>query len=162
MNKSLSINIPFNHKMIFRVVRVQLVDGLNSTVDPDNDKHIIMWDFDDSKLKELIDMLQCVQVVYELSDIYIYHDGKDKSYRAICFDIVPFNKLMVILLTTEGVDKDFIKWTMSKGYATQRISCKRGRYCPELLTILHNQFVDTPPVPYYMNFVKYETVDADR
>jgi hypothetical protein len=131
--------------------RVQVVTGISSKVGPN--QHAVFWDFDDSTLDDVINVLHETQLNYMLDEINIFSD-KPGSYRAICYTVVTFKELIKILADTPGVDDVFLIKTAQKGQATLRLSPKLGRPKPEIVYTLPGKR-DIPPAPF--TIWRYET-----
>jgi hypothetical protein len=110
---------------MFSFYQTQKLIGVNSKLD--DDRHILMWDFDDMKLDDVILSLMETQYKYNLSTIFILNTGRPDSYIAYCFDAHPFQKAAEIICSTRGIDWDFYRLAIIRGYFTLRVSPKSGR-----------------------------------
>jgi hypothetical protein len=134
--------------------------GVTSYVKDDkNHMHYVLWDFDKTPLVHVINELMYVSKLYELKNIVIMSDKKD-SYRAFSPTKVDFRTLMKILLDTEFVDWEFIKWTMRRGYATIRMTKKEYRKKPKIIEILKYDGRYKPDLNDFV-YVDYEG-DCDK
>lgn len=117
------------------------------------DQHVIMWDLENCTLDQAKKTLLNVQKKYALGEIYITGDRED-SFRAWCFQIIPFKSFLKILLDTDYVDYQFFYWTVRRGKATLRTSTKKGRDPQTIVSVLKGVKY---PVPDKMVAVKYDT-----
>jgi hypothetical protein len=140
-----------NITLFFMLSKTQTLNGITSKVG--KDKHIIMWDLENCTLKQAIKALRVVQEFYKLSNIYIFSDH-EKSFRAICYNIVSFRKFMQILFDTDYVDFSFIHWTITRAKATLRTGDKQGRTAQKLVKILRSY---TLPFPEKIELCQYDT-----
>ena len=145
----------FNWRFTFSCAPITKVIGVNSTLP--NGNHILMWDFDDTCLNNVIDALLSAQRVYELPTIYIVETKKDKNFAAYCLKETLWRKAIEILTFTKGVDYNFIKYGIYREHFTLRVSPKCGRK-PKLI---YKLFSDTPEdvkVKDLKSWVQYETI----
>jgi hypothetical protein len=133
------------------ISKTQTLKGITSKIA--QDKHIIMWDLENCTLEQAEQTLNWIQHKYNLSDIRIYSDIK-KSFRAICFNVVSFRKLLQILFDTDYVDFNFIHWAVVRGKATIRTSNKLNRKPQILVSILHSYHIS---LPQSFELCKYDT-----
>lgn len=130
---------------------VQVVTGVSSKVGPN--RHNVFWDFDDTPLDSVEWLLTIAQRNFDLGEIYIFSD-KPRSYRAVCYSVVDFKKLLEILVTTPRVDDVFIIKTAQKGQATIRLSDKLGRGPPAIVSKIPGRH---EPLPNNLSVWRYET-----
>jgi hypothetical protein len=132
--------------------------GINSRIGKrEEDKHILLWDFDNEMFEIVKFELSCIQNKYALSNIYIIGGDKINSFKAVCFDQFPFWEMIGILYNTNSLDQSFYRWTVRKGQATMRISKKKGRINLNVVDCLYSKNRVQPEIPEVLNFVKYET-----
>lgn len=139
--------IPFsNHTRLKISAKLEeMVAGINSGL-PEDTEHILMWDYDDIKYKEMIHSLKYVQERFRLGDIYVMTDSKTCNFRAICYTRVPFLNMIEILAGTPFIDPDFVRISLRRRYSTIRISPKKGRTPPRQLGIISSIYPsETPP-----------------
>jgi len=94
-------------RITLTIAPVTKVIGVNSKL-PDG-KHILMWDFDDTTLLNVVFALGLVQRRYKLPDIYIF-ESSPKHYIAYCFKRMNWRKAVEIIAATPGVDWNFLKY----------------------------------------------------
>ncbi len=97
-----------DYRLTFTFAHVGKVIGVNSH--GRDDLHIIMWDFDDITLKEVTYHLKKIQWQYSLSDIYLLKTKEPDNYIAYCFTLRPWREVVAIVVRTEGVDWQFIRF----------------------------------------------------
>jgi len=157
-NLTLKLNLPFNTSLSIWFQKVDKVLGVNSRIGKrEDDKHILLWDFDNNNINEIVEELKWIQEEYNLSDIFICADNKYKSYKAFCFKQFSFWEMIGILYDTDFIDKNFYRWTVRKGQATMRISRKDDRINLYLIHCIYSRYEKQPEIPKVLNFVKYET-----
>jgi len=79
--------------------------------------------------------LKTVQRDFDLGEIFILSD-KPRSFGAVCFTIVSFNKFLRVLLNTLFVDWSFFAWTVTRGEATLRLTQKLGRKPRKIVSVI--------------------------
>jgi hypothetical protein len=122
-----------NITIFFMIAKTQTLEGITSKVD--KDQHIILWDLDNCNLSEAISSLTRTQDKYDLSDIAIFSD-RDNGYCAICYTVVPFMRMLRILVDTDYIDEGFIGYTAKRFKATLRTRRKDGRGKMEIKYII--------------------------
>jgi hypothetical protein len=158
-NLTLKLNLPFNFSVSIWFQKIDRILGINSRIGKrEDDKHILLWDFDNVYIWEVLDELKKVQLYYNLSNIYIIGGDKEHSFKAMCFDQYPFWEMIGILYKTSYIDKSFYRWTVRKGQATMRISKKKGRMDINVIDCIYSKNRIQPEIPEVLNFVKYETL----
>lgn len=134
--------------LYFLFTTVERAEGIASDL-LDNDKHIILWDFDDMSLADVRESLISVKNKYKLGDIFIMSD-KENSYRAMCFSAVDYREYLRILLDTVGVDWSFFKWLVKRDYATIRLTDKSGRKLPnDIISVISDNEIANIPVEVF-------------
>jgi len=103
---------------------VDLTYGVCSKVG--DDKHILMWDFDDISYEECEQILSDVQERLSLPNIYILKTS-ERHFVALSFYPYHFKAAWRIIATTPRVDSDFLRVAAANGYFTIRIGPKNGR-----------------------------------
>jgi hypothetical protein len=134
----------------------QTVNGVTSKVVTEPEEkhlHYPFWDLENCTLKQAEEALRKVQREFSLSHIYISSDAEG-SYRAWCFDHVPFKTYLLILLKTEYLDWNFFHWTADRGKATLRVGSKKGRLPQKCVCVLESY---PHPFPKRMQKVEYDT-----
>ena len=142
-------------RFTFSFAPVVDIIGVNSKL-PDG-RHILMWDFDDIPLQNVIDVLRGTQYEYMLPNIYILNTGAPNHYIAYSFAACSWNTAVEIIATTWGVDKNFFKYGVYRERFTLRVSPKCGRK-PILATILRSIIPENCSIAELKSWVKYETL----
>lgn len=96
-------------------------EGVCSQHDSGEDKHMLLWDFDDSDLKSITSALQAQQSLYNLPTIYILSSSPNK-YHAYCFACRTLREIIHILSATPQIDLQYLRLGMIRGYYTLRIT----------------------------------------
>jgi len=112
-------------RVTFTLARIAKVIGVNSQLD--EDRHILMWDFDDVSLEEVVAALNVVKNRYSLSNIYVLETKKDTNYIAYCFTALDWRRVVEIIAQTEHIDWNFFKYGVYRGRFTLRVTPKDGR-----------------------------------
>jgi len=109
----------------FRARKIQHIQGMCS--DTVNGKHILMWDFDYTALRDVLRSLLGVQNSYQLPDILILETKEDTNYIAYCFAEYDIKDALGIVLETPLVCWNFWRLSVMRGFFTLRFSPKDGR-----------------------------------
>lgn len=136
-------------------VHITDVEGVNSLL-PDG-KHILMWDFDNVKLKQVLLHLSTIQARYQLPKIYILYTGKPGHYMAYCFKRVDWQKAIEIIAATPHVCQTFLRFGVWRKKWTLRITPKDGRRI-KLISVLDGYAPEDATINELDSFVKYETI----
>ena len=115
--------------------------GICSQSDTGEDKHILLWDFDDSNCEEIASILLNLQQKYKLPSIYIIESSIDK-YHAYCFTARTFREVVHILSDTPNIDMVYLRLGMVRGYYTLRITPRKNddfRLITELHSMIENE-----------------------
>jgi hypothetical protein len=120
--------------------RSQTLNGFNSLVRkgatiPES-QHIVMWDLEGCTLNEACKELSEIQDKFHLGEIYVVHDGTPRSYRAWCFTVVSFMRLLDILIHTRFVDWNFLANHNTLLQQSVRDTRRLNRY-PQHLNMSH-------------------------
>jgi hypothetical protein len=145
----------FNWRFTFTFAPVTNVIGVNSNLP--NDKHILMWDFDDVLLEEVAEALINVQKRYRLPKIYILSTGGKDHYIAYCFARCTWRESIRIVTATECVDMSFIRFGVYRKHWTLRVSPKEGRK-PKLKAVLTSKYKEDCRISDLDSWTKYETI----
>ena len=148
-----------NYRFTFSFAHVEKVAGVNSNLSDGN--HILMWDFDEKTIWQVITELHNVQLVYNLPKIYILETKDSSNYFAYCFKRTPWRKAVEIITYTKHVDWGFIKFGVFRGHFTLRITPKCLRK-PNLVKILPSTTKETVDISELGNFVEYETLSDNE
>ena len=145
----------FNWRFTFSCAPITKIIGVNSILP--NGNHILMWDFDDITLNNVVAALLITQRTYNLPTIYIMETKKDKNYIAYCFKEVTWRKTIEIITYTKGVDYNFIKYGIYRNKFTLRVSPKCGRK-PKLVYKLFSDEPEDVKIKELKSWVQYETI----
>lgn len=99
--------------------------GACSNIYNSKDEHILMWDFDKAKLRNIIKSLQSVQNIYKLPNIYVVLSSP-KSYHAYSFTARKFREIISILSATPEIDMKYLSLGIIRGYYTLRITPRKN------------------------------------
>lgn len=146
------------YRITFTFAPVTDIIGVNSYLDGDD--HILMWDFDETTLVDVVESLLEVQRIYYLPKIYIMESKKDINFMAYCFKRTPWRKVVEITAITKGVDWNYLKYGMYRNHFTLRVTPKCGRKLKFVGTLVSDVPEDCS-IPELMSWVKYETL-ADK
>lgn len=144
-----------NWRFTFTVAPVTTVVGVNSRT-PDG-KHILMWDFDDTTMSEVVHNLHNVQLTYKLPDIYILETKKGKNFIAYCFKVCTWQKTKEIIAYTRGVDKNFFKYGVYRERFTLRVTPKGNRK-PTLKHVMYSKTKPDITISDLNSWVQYQTL----
>jgi hypothetical protein len=146
------IRIRIGHwRFTFTLYEVTDITGVNSLL-PDGN-HILMWDFDDIPLCQVVITLKCIQDDYELPNIRILYTGKPNHYIAYCFKRCTWWDTKRIIAATPYVCSDYYKWGIFRKRFTLRVTPKEGRK-PELIAILNSEVPEDVKVSELTSWVK--------
>lgn len=147
-------------RFTFSMATTVKVVGVNSNVG--KGKHILMWDFDDTTLRNVMTDLLVVQKTYKLPNIYILETKKEQNYIAYCFKVVTMKKAVEIIAFTKGVCWSFLKYAMMRSKFTLRVTAKHGRK-PKLAMVLPSKVKADITLRQLRNWTEYDTLadDAD-
>jgi len=144
-------------RFTFTMAPVVKVVGVNSILSDGN--HVLMWDFDDTKLEDVMDALIHVQAEYMLPPIYVLETKPGKNYIAYCFKKTEWRKAVEIVVSTPHVDWNFIKYSVYRGWFTLRVSEKDGRR-PKLVHVIPSDVPEDCDLFDLRKWVKYETLPS--
>lgn len=142
-------------RFTFTLAPVTDVIGVNSKIAPN--KHILMWDFDNTPLWAVIESLTKVQKTYKLPRIYILETKKDTNYIAYCFKKVSWRKCCEILAYTPNIDLSYYRFGVYRQQFTLRVTPKSGRK-PTLVHIIPSNIAEDAYITDLKSWVKYETL----
>lgn len=142
-------------RITFSIARVTRMIGVNSRLD--DDRHIIMWDFDDMELEVVESALCKVQEKYNLSNIYILETKHLTNYIAYCFTARRFDHVCLVILDTNFIDWNFFKYGVYRGRFTLRVTAKEGR-TPRLVKILAGATRPDVDIKDLHSWVHYQTL----
>ena len=121
----MKINLPLNYQLRLYFSRLEKREGVASKVYGIDDKHILLWDFDDIKLSIIKKSLRFMQIWYKLPTIYIISSSPNR-YHAYCFASRTFREVINILSATPEIDIKYLRLGMVRGYYTLRISSRKN------------------------------------
>jgi len=142
-------------RITFTLARIAKVIGVNSQLD--DDRHILMWDFDDVPLEKVVAALNVVKNRYLLSSIYILETKKETNYIAYCFTALDWRRVVEIIAQTEHIDWNFFKYGVYRGRFTLRVTPKDGR-TPKFKCLLEGFVLPDCSDSDLHSWVKYETL----
>ena len=119
----MKINFPFSYQLRLYFSRLEKREGICSKVYKEDDKHILLWDFDDVRLPKIIKSLTAKQIQYKLPIIYIV-TSSPKRFHAYCFASRTFREVIHIISGTPEIDTKYLRLGMIRGYYTLRISSR--------------------------------------
>uniref|UniRef100_A0A6H1ZY86 Uncharacterized protein n=1 Tax=viral metagenome TaxID=1070528 RepID=A0A6H1ZY86_9ZZZZ len=153
------------------------VKGVNSLL-PDN-RHILLWDFDNTTLGDITQELTSVQNTYKLPNIYVIETRKPNAkdvnmlsdneiialaklnqlgnYNAYCFKAHDWRKTVEIIAYTRGVDWNYFKWGVFRKRFTLRVTPKESRRS-KLIAVLPSPMKEDVKLEQLKSFVQYETL----
>ena len=143
-------------RITFTIARIIDVLGVNSKL-PDGN-HILMWDFDNTQLKDVSFNLREVQYKFQLPDIHVLRTSEPNNYIAYCFKRCTFRQAIKIIGSTQGVDLNFYKWGIFRKRWTLRVGAKAGAK-PKSVGILKGWCEEDCYISELKSWVIYETLD---
>jgi len=146
-------------RFTFSFAPITNIIGVNSTIDSGD--HIIMWDFDATKLGEVVEELTRVQQIYKLPNIYVSETSKGTGFHAWCFKRVSWRKLVEILAFSRILDWNYFKYGIYRKHFTLRVSPKCGRK-KRYVTTLRSNIPEDVTVHDLKHWVDYETLADGR
>lgn len=147
------INLFNKYQARFYFSQLEKRQGICSKKFNNDDKHMLLWDFDNEKLDSIIQELLRMMIKYELPSIYILRTSIS-GYHAYCFASRTFREIIHILSDTRFIDMHYLRLGMVRGYYTLRYSARRDGQ-PKLIKILASAFenemspLDTTVNAYY-------------
>jgi len=117
----MKVNLPLHYQLRVYFSKTAKRDGICSNVHNDPQRHVLLWDFDNSTSEAIGRNLEIIQRKFKLSDIYLVSSSQ-YSYHAYCFTAVPLVEAIHILSGTKGTDLAYLRLGMVRGYYTLRIS----------------------------------------
>lgn len=111
-----------SYRLDFSLAKRMPVLGANSNLA--DGMHILMWDFDNVSAEAVHEALWAQHHRWGLSKIHVLQSSVPGNYHAYCFTRTPWPKVLYILAGTEGIDKQFFKLGVMRGYMTLRFSDK--------------------------------------
>lgn len=130
----MKVNLPIKFQLRIYLSRLEKREGACSQIFTDTDKHILLWDFDNTPINEIELSLRAIMIEYRLPPIYIILSSP-YSYHAYCFTARSFREVIHILSATPQVDLYYLRLGMVRGYYTLRITPRKNDNF-KLITIL--------------------------
>ena len=156
----MKINLPFNYQLRIYCSQREEREGVASKIFKEEDKHILLWDFDNIKLNiELADIMATLinmQTQYNLPTIYVV-SSSPTNYHAYCFTARSFREVIHIISATPQIDVRYLRLGMIRGYYTLRISPRKNDNF-QLIEILESNLPDEVN-PLDVSVSKYMTIN---
>lgn len=143
------INLPFRCQLRVYASRLAKRTGACSKIPERLDEHILMWDFDDVSLADVIMSLKFIQGHYTLPPIYIIETSPNR-FHAYSFVAMSFRLVAMILLATPFIDEKYVRLGVARGYFTLRISERQDEQF-RLARILGSDIPEVNPKLITMN-----------
>lgn len=139
--------------------RVTDVEGINSELK--SGSHIIMWEFDETDEKAVINSLYNAQITWSLPTIYLARSHPGGGFHAYCLISLPWTNTLHIVSGTDLVDPGYINMCAIRGHWTLRLTDK-GMGAPEHWTTLLKNISETASIFDLVSYVKYEAFKSKR
>jgi len=107
-------------RFVFQLALVQDTLGIASG-EPFKSPQVLFWDFINTPKYLIERSLRHIQFKFNLGNIYLFQSGNRNSFRAICIDLIPLEQAQTIIMQTNYVDKEFVKYFLTYGYKTIRV-----------------------------------------
>lgn len=144
-------------RLDFSISKTVKVTGINSNVDSTNEKHILLWDFDETPYYKIVESLKNIQTDCKLPTIHIIQSSPNR-YHAYCFIAVDMPTAMYIISSTPCVDYTFFKLGVMRGYWTLRITDKKqNNLFRHVSDLISTTVVEDTSLPLMLELVKYKT-----
>lgn len=144
-----------HYRLTLTCARIAKVIGVNSFVDEDT--HILMWDFDEVPLDDVVAALYIVQKRYMLSDIRILRTKEPDNYIAYCFTSCEWRMAVEVIASTLNVDWQFLRFGVYRGHFTLRVTPK-GERTPYWVKTLEGLCLPDVKPEDLESWVRYETL----
>lgn len=131
------INILNKYQARFYFSKVEKRHGICSK-HSENEKHMLLWDFDNTDLENILQDLRYLIARYALPNVYVLQTSKS-GYHAYCFSARPFKEVIHILSDTNSIDMHYLRLGMVRGYYTLRFSARQDG-SPKLIKILESVY----------------------
>jgi len=141
------------HDWLFRIGKLRLVAGINSTLRDGN--HVLFWEFDDQSYPEVRGHLEGVQHDFALPDIVIFKASTMLSWHAMCFARLSWRTAITVVAATEGIDLLWFKMSLQRDHWTLRVTDK-GNGAPERYAVLEG----APPEATHQELVSAVLYEA--
>lgn len=134
----MKVNLPLGFELNCYINRRYKRTGICSQKFDEQGKHMILWDFDDANIDDIINGLVGVQWAFLLPTIYII-ESSENHYHAYCFAKRELKEIIGILSTTPNICEDYLRLGMVRGYYTLRISRRKNENF-ELVKVLSSEY----------------------
>lgn len=135
------------------------VRGISSKLS--DNEHVLMWDFDNQTVDQVLGTLRAVQEHWHLSDVYVVQSGDDRHYHAYCFTVCDFQGALMVLMNTPNIDQGFLRIGVIRGFWDLRITPKDGKPFRSVATLRSSIPPDVAPTAL-RNQVDYWTKPRKR
>lgn len=135
------------------------VVGVDSKLEDGN--HILMWDFDEVPLGEVLHVLTSIQHIFHLPHIWILKTTKPSSYIAYCFKRFEWSIARAIIGITPYICENFYKWGVFRKRFTLRVTKKKGKR-PRIIAILASSIPEDVDIHELRSWVQYETLETPK
>jgi len=142
-------------RLTFTAARIVKAGGFNSLLTDGN--HILMWDFDDTTLEDVKLALLATQLKHKLPRIAILETRKDTNFIAYCFQKTSWEKAIIIIVSTKGIDWNFFKYGVYRGKFTLRVTDK-GYGKPHCVAVLESRVPEDATGLDFAAWANYETL----
>ncbi len=133
--------------------------GINSELK--NGKHVIMWEFDETKWEIVESALKLIQSEQGLSTIYVARSHDGGGFHAYCLLATSWVRSIHIVSGTLMVDPGYINMCAMRGHWTLRLTDK-GLGAPKHYTQLFSAVKETASITDLKSYVKYEAYKSKR
>ena len=104
----------------------QLAIGFNSSVQVENDIHLVMLDFDIQDVEKVKESIRECQKFWNLADCYVYRTKN--GFHAIFYeDQVPYGRVRMIIEFAKYVDQKYKYVSRFYDHKTLRVAGKHGK-----------------------------------
>lgn len=121
----MKIDLLFNYQLRIYLSCLEKREGVASKLFDKEDKHVLLWDFDDVELEVVEASLTAIMKRYKLPKIYIV-SSSPKRFHAYSFTARTFKEVIHILSATPELDVKYLRLGMVRGYYTLRITPRKN------------------------------------
>jgi len=144
--------------IMLHIRRTAMRHGICSRIQGTNDRHILIADFDNVSLNELVHDLESLMIEFELPDIYIVQSSPN-HYHSYCFTNRCLRDVVYILYGMKYVDIDYIKLGVARGYYTLRYSRKDNDNDMKIVHMIKSPYNDVEISPNEVTLNEYYTTN---
>lgn len=155
----MKVNLLFGYELNCYINRRYKRTGVCSQKFDEQDKHILLWDFDNADIDKITFDLKKIQREYYLPTIYVI-ESSENHYHAYCFASRTFVETINIISSTLCVCENFLRLGMIRGYYTLRISLRQGEQF-KLIKKIHSEYPDEI-LPSEVTLSDYITYNGGR